>query len=84
MAALGEGGAALTLGCGALRQGGPPLIEGACALGEGGVALAEGGSPPLSGLPALNQGEAALGVLISLFFIVFRLRFVCSESRVLP
>ncbi len=84
MAALGEGGDALTLGCGALRQGGPPLIEGACALGKGWVALAEGGPPPLSGLPAPNQGEAALDVLISLFFIVFRLRFVCSESRVLP
>ena len=84
MAAPGKGGAALTLGCGALRQGGPPLIEGACALGEGGVALAEGGSPPLSGLPALNQGEAALGVLMCLFFIGFRLRFVCSEPRVLP
>ena len=84
MAALGEGGAALTLGCGALRQGDPPLIEGACALGKGWVALAEGGSPPLSGLLALNQGEAAPGVLISLFFIVFCLRFVCSEPRVLP
>jgi len=84
VAALGEGEAALTLGCGALRQGDPPLIEGACALGEGWVALAEGGSPPLLGLPALNQGEGALGALISLFFIVFSLRFVCSEPRVLP